>query len=1392
MFVEFWALPPAGVPVLLAEVMDWTISPIAGGRGTVALTYPRSGRHYQLLLDNTVGDDRDLEVEIRLDGSSAGAQRVLLTDSEADVAAEAPARSFTGVFYGSQRLEETVLFPVAAGLGGPDSVFAGETAGGIVDIIVDDAQARGALTDIDDSSFGAVADSNGQPWPDTVTIKFSPGKTYLAILEELEEAGLCEWEVTAARELRLYVPGTMGVDRTTGPTPLRLQRGRDVRGAPSKHSVRASVTALLGAGGEGAYADVSDASALARRGRRIEGFVTANGITSVPGLIAHLDNRIATLAPGVREITHDLVLGTLSPRPLLDYGLRDTVLSDRDGSYEALRVQQIVLQRRGDEVTAQAVVGDLIAEYVAALNRRLRRISDGGAVVGTSESPSVVDDSLAPAAPTGLVLATDDVPDGQGGLSAIVTAGWAAPTTNSDSSPLTDLAGYELRWSYADGQGLPTGWNAVGPTLATTIDISVPALGADVIVQVLAYDRAGNRSTYSAAVQITTATDTTGPPVLSTPTAVDFNGVGRIGWDGLGSAGEPMPVDFDVAHVHVSTSAVYTPDATTKREELRGAGETIIAGLTYGVTYYIRLLGYDRSGNPSPSASGTVAFTPQRLVGDDLADGLITAAKLGAASVTSPAIQAEAVRTPHLSVAAFSDNEIPNGSFEDVDLTDATKPANWVVTGTNATAANLSLDTIAANVHSGSRSAKVTFAGGAARHLLLNSAWIPTRPGEVWYFEVVAKASRVHAGLTITVDYASGAAPPVASVNDVRVLNAAFATTFTATEVQSTAPATAGGAATRWVRFKVETRNNDSAAIDVWWDELRARKVVGTAEIALASIGSAQIGVAAIQDANVANLSVAKLTSGVSTATITNSGLFQTNALANRGIKIDSDLRAWNSSGVQTFFLSGSTGVVEQLGKLTAGASLTAGDRVILDPAYTPPGAFGSAGARPAAVFSPTGVFGPAAIFSDNSFGGAANLVLQSGRSASGATFNLSQLELIAGDAELGTVNQAGARVGGQIATTPLSVDLSVRNSSGSTYLSEFQLSGTQMRVAIAGSPGDASRFTLGNAGMILEILDQAASPQRDGGFLWLGKGNAGTTYFGKRTSTRDKYLAFLDTSTLLVESSSYFYTIGDLRHQFVVGGVARLDVNSGGINTTKLASYQSANNFRAVLQTDDGPEIMFYWSGGQLNIGQNATGTFIKTFVIDHPLDPARHLVHGVTESPHAGVEYWGVATVEDGQVEVELPSYFEALTRRTGRVVQVTVLAEEDPADRTRLSRRRPRTGPLPGRPARPEKAIRRDERSPDLPPLTEDAAAQAGGTPLAPPAGLPSLVQATYPRNGRFTIFAQGPVDTFRVMWLVKAIRSDVPELQVEPLRAAVQVRGDGPYTYPVPLPDVKDAA
>ncbi len=71
------------------------------------------------------------------------------------------------------------------------------------------------------------------------------------------------------------------------------------------------------------------------------------------------------------------------------------------------------------------------------------------------------------------------------------------------------------------------------------------------------------------------------------------------------------------------------------------------------------------------------------------------------------------------------------------------------------------------------------------------------------------------------------------------------------------------------------------------------------------------------------------------------------------------------------------------------------------------------------------------------------------------------------------------------------------------------------------------------------------------------------------------------------------------------------------------------------------------------------------KSFVIDHPLAPdSRLLTHVCLEGPEAGVYYRGEAALTDGLALVELPPYFEALTRTTSRTILLTPIAEVDEA--------------------------------------------------------------------------------------------------------------------------------
>jgi len=131
------------------------------------------------------------------------------------------------------------------------------------------------------------------------------------------------------------------------------------------------------------------------------------------------------------------------------------------------------------------------------------------------------------------------------------------------------------------------------------------------------------------------------------------------------------------------------------------------------------------------------------------------------------------------------------------------------------------------------------------------------------------------------------------------------------------------------------------------------------------------------------------------------------------------------------------------------------------------------------------------------------------------------------------------------------------------------------------------------------------------------------------------------------------------------------------------------------------------------------------KTFVIDHPGDPRRYLVHATLEGPEGAVFYRGSARLDHGRAEVALPSYFESLTHTSDRTV---ILTNIDGFDRLAVETQRD------GKVA-----------------------------------------------NGRFVVISDNPSSSQAFDWEVKAVRKDVPRLVEAPLKTEISVAGFGPYTF-----------
>ena len=170
-------------------------------------------------------------------------------------------------------------------------------------------------------------------------------------------------------------------------------------------------------------------------------------------------------------------------------------------------------------------------------------------------------------------------------------------------------------------------------------------------------------------------------------------------------------------------------------------------------------------------------------------------------------------------------------------------------------------------------------------------------------------------------------------------------------------------------------------------------------------------------------------------------------------------------------------------------------------------------------------------------------------------------------------------------------------------------------------------------------------------------------------------------------------------------------------INATNTAiSTDHSGLFIAPIRSVEGASIEnpICVSGNEL---YKNTG---KTFVIDHPLDSFRYLIHACLEGPEAGVYYRGRATIPIGATHttVHLPPYAAALA--TDFTVQLTPIATTTTTSTTII--------------------------------------------PYA----------STEVTDGVFDIY--GPPGS--VFWHVHGSRVAIT---VEPLKAAVSVKGDGPYKW-----------
>lgn len=507
--------------------------------------------------------------------------------------------------------------------------FAAQTAGAIWRTLQQTAATRGAFgaTAITTSTFSNTLDSNGAAWNKTFTITYAPGATLRQVLEQLVQRGLVDYEFVG-RDLRMYNFGTMGANKD-----VVLSAGRHVSETPFKESTEDRANVVLVEG---------DNSTLVERTasgvRREEVYTQQSGVTNVATLNVVGDSVLA--GSNIVQLQKTIKIpGSSAIEPFQDFIVGDFVIYDDGVNAPAnVRVRQVALEVDSDGIDDYSVtLNDLILEADIKRAIALQAITGGvgGGTIGEPTQPPTVDTTI-PSAPASCSITSATYLETDGQIRAQITVTWAAVTTNTDATAISDLDRYEVQYFTASSPLIPPSqWSVsqIVDSSTTTAYFGPFAPGSSVTARVRAVDTNGNEGAYTASSPTTVVSDTTPPVAPSTPAVVtQFRGI-QVTWNGLDNLGNAMAGDFDHLDLHVSTTSGFTPTTGTKVDSIRTRGGVFsVQGLTYGTTYFAKLVAYDTTGNAS-AASAQASATPQTLVSPDVPGLFITNAMIAALAV---------------------------------------------------------------------------------------------------------------------------------------------------------------------------------------------------------------------------------------------------------------------------------------------------------------------------------------------------------------------------------------------------------------------------------------------------------------------------------------------------------------------------------------------------------------------------------------------------------------------------------------------------------------------------------------------------------------------------------------------------------------------------------------
>ena len=589
---------------VLPDVLSMTVTCPRGKTASLAMSYAPG--------DNAVrGHLLEEEIEVAVEATFDGRDWQELPDSrfvtqktEQNLVSDGTSDRSVDAIHVSDYTKEALVWQVPEGSADKEGKFKflSRNAGQILHTVWDAAVQRGwgrGLT----LDCTTERDSANQPWAKIVTLYFDPSISILQILDALRDLGLID-TVWQGRTLKVYNADTSQARDLTA--SVRWPLGTTLTGAPEATTWADMCTDVLVKGEGGRTWRIHNDQAPASM-RRVERVVDAGGVEleSTARLVAE-----ATLKSGAHaseEIKREWAASDVHLLPWLDYRLGDWIMVERLRGMERLQVAQISITQEDGKVVGHTTFGTVLDSLLGRLTKRTKGIV-GLATTPTGQKPSPDIKKSWPRKPEGLVVSSRVVIQGNGWPAAVASLTWSPVSTDADNVAV-EVTGYEVAvWEEGvqSGPSFNTRTNQadVGPFPTGSVQ--------RFWVRATNNDGVGN---WSDEVKVTMATDGEPPPVPSTPVLSQTLGVLGVYWDGTGSRGESMPLDFAGIEVSVQTPGRPPARFTDMPAPIQ---RTNLAGLEIK-EYEVSLRSYDRAGNRSAWSTTATILLEQNIDADAIA-----------------------------------------------------------------------------------------------------------------------------------------------------------------------------------------------------------------------------------------------------------------------------------------------------------------------------------------------------------------------------------------------------------------------------------------------------------------------------------------------------------------------------------------------------------------------------------------------------------------------------------------------------------------------------------------------------------------------------------------------------------------------------------------------------